>query len=149
MLVWLQVRKLNKKLEDIRVIKAIGSHELIILKFFWGIESYILYQINQAASKLDYYFANYDKFTDNCWYERYKIENQYCLFRHLAQYLGSDKWWILSPSVTNWCLQSVTSDGIKNLKQHANSFNSPIHRLKHRRDYRTCSFKDADLPHWL
>jgi len=49
MRIWLgqswQVKKSNKKFENIHVIKALGSHELIILQFFWGgdIGLYILY----------------------------------------------------------------------------------------------------------
>jgi len=52
--------------ESIHVIKALDSHQLIILQFCWAIEDNILYQVNQTASKSGYYFTNYDKFPDDC-----------------------------------------------------------------------------------
>jgi len=63
------VRKSNKKFESIRVIRALGNYELIILQFSWAIVDCIRYQINQVAPKLVYYFTNYDQFTGHCWFE--------------------------------------------------------------------------------
>jgi len=67
--IWLgqswQVRKLTKMFESVHVIKAFVDYSAI----YWVIEDFILYQINQLASKSGYYFTNYDKFRGNCWFE--------------------------------------------------------------------------------
>jgi len=73
MLVWLRqsgkVRKSNKKFENNHFIKAIGSHEFNTLQLRWAIEGSIPFQIKQTASKLGYYFRNYDKFAGKRWFE--------------------------------------------------------------------------------
>jgi len=45
---------LNKKFYCIRVIQALGSHDLITLRFSWALEDCILYEISQIASKSIY-----------------------------------------------------------------------------------------------
>ena len=98
--VWLgqswQVRKFNKKFESIRVIviKALGSHEWVDYSaILLGNKGLYSVSNKPKASKSG---PTLQHMTDlkNC-----RIENPSCLLRPLAQYLGSDKRWVLSPDI--------------------------------------------------
>jgi len=45
---------------------SLKSHYLNILQFCFAIKGYILYEIDQTASKSGYSLTNYGKFTANC-----------------------------------------------------------------------------------
>jgi len=58
------VKKLDKKFKIISVIIIFCNRYFIILKLFWVIKGFILYQIKQTALKSGYNFTTYDKFMD-------------------------------------------------------------------------------------
>ena len=47
-----------------KIFCVIVIHYFIILKLFWAIKGFILYQIKQTALKSGYSFTSYAKFTD-------------------------------------------------------------------------------------
>ena len=76
------------------------NHHFILLKLFWTIKCFILYQINQTALKSGCNFTTYSKFTDNCWIEELQTQRPFLLVGPLAQFLGSNKRRVLSPCIT-------------------------------------------------
>ena len=66
-----KVKKLNKKFKIFHAIKVVHNHYYItcIMKLFWVIKGFILYQIKQTALILGYYFTTSGKFTDTSWIE--------------------------------------------------------------------------------
>jgi len=110
-----KTKKSNKKLKIFRVI-IFCNHRFNLLKLFWVIKGFILYQINQVAFKSGYNFTTYGKFMNTSWIEDLQIRKLFTekskwhndsrhvtvcqiLFGHLAQ-SRSDKRWVLSPCVT-------------------------------------------------
>jgi len=71
--VWLEqskkVNNSNKMFKIIRVIIILCNHHFILLKLFWAIKDFVLYQKNQTTLKSDYNFTSYRKFTDTSWIE--------------------------------------------------------------------------------
>ena len=65
-----KVKESNKNVKIFRVIIILCNHHFILLKLFWAIKGFILYQINQPALKSSgYNFTTYSKFTDTSWIE--------------------------------------------------------------------------------
>ena len=94
-----------KKFKTFRVIMILRNHYFIILKLFQAIKFCILNQIRQTALKSSYNFTTYGKFMDTmiwCHHLIWRIANSKTplVFGPLAQYLGSDKRWVLSRCVT-------------------------------------------------
>ena len=50
-----------------RVVIILCNHYIILLRLFWAIKGFILYQIKQTALKSGYNFSTYDNFTDTRW----------------------------------------------------------------------------------
>jgi len=108
-----KLKKSNKKFKICHVIIILRNHYLIILKLFQVIKGLLLFQIKQTTT-LPRQNSRTPAELRNC-----KLENTSLLFGPLAQYLGSDKRWVLSPCVTfvhiaqfsDWCnlLVSVLS----------------------------------------
>lgn len=97
-----QVRKSIKKFENILVIKALWQSWVdYSLWLCWEIEGCILCQINQTASKSEYYLWYYDKFSSDL--KNSTIKNPSCIFRPLVKYLGSDnrRVWALALQIWN------------------------------------------------
>jgi len=61
------VKKSNKKFKIFRVIIVLCNYHCMLLKLFWAIKGFILYQIKQTTLKVDYNFTTYSQFTDTRW----------------------------------------------------------------------------------
>ena len=112
------MKKLNKKFLIFHVIIIVRNHLFLILKLFWAIKGFILYQTKQTALKSGYDFKSYDKFTEPAVLKNCKAENPSLLFCPLAQYLGSDKQRVLSPCVTYVLYKYIFLKSFADIRQH-------------------------------
>jgi len=64
-----KVEKSDKMFKAFHVVIIVRNRYFVILKLFWVIKGFVLYQIKQTDLKLGYNFTTYGKFMDTGWIE--------------------------------------------------------------------------------
>jgi len=104
---------------DIVEIMIVCNHYFLILKLFWVIKGFILYQIKQTALKSGYNFTTYHKFTDTSWIE--ELQTRKRLSPIWASSSISRKWqvmgfWALASQISNNYIKASKINCSDNLK---------------------------------